>query len=316
MPPVKPVAAVTHAPVSRCGRSRPAARCARRRRSPTLRVRRLGRRSRARVRPPADRVLEEPLADRCALDASRRSRDSVPIGASTSRSTTGSSTSLTISRTGVNAYSRHEQRDDHARTQHPEPRRRRHVGSERDDFRLITGLAVAGTRIGAGAVRRVERPARRRRRKGTVTDLDTNSGIISRLTRSGSTWTKLDLVRGLPALRGEPRDERARARLRRPTRCTSGRAATRTWARRRTTSTTSPSTRTRRRSCGSTSTRSATSTYDLPTLTDEDHPGSDRARSAATPASTRRRSSRAVPCRSTRPVSAIRSRSCRRGRAS
>ncbi|QNP51189.1 hypothetical protein H9L05_13935 [Hymenobacter qilianensis] len=29
-------------------------------------------------------------------------------------------------------------------------------------------------------------------------NLDTNSGIISRLTRSGTSWTKLDLVRGLP----------------------------------------------------------------------------------------------------------------------
>jgi hypothetical protein len=29
-------------------------------------------------------------------------------------------------------------------------------------------------------------------------NLDTNSGVISRLTRSGSTWSKVDLVRGLP----------------------------------------------------------------------------------------------------------------------
>lgn len=33
---------------------------------------------------------------------------------------------------------------------------------------------------------------------GFDSNLDTNSGVISRLTRNGSSWTKLDLVRGLP----------------------------------------------------------------------------------------------------------------------
>ncbi len=64
--------------------------------------------------------------------------------------------------------------------------------------RLVTGLLVAGTasdpvvyisssdpRIGGG-------------HSGNTTGLDTNSGILSRLTRSGNSWTKLDLVRGLP----------------------------------------------------------------------------------------------------------------------
>ncbi len=64
--------------------------------------------------------------------------------------------------------------------------------------RLVTGLLVVGTaanpivyvtssdpRIGAG-------PA------GTDLNLDTNSGIVSRLTKNGSSWTKLDIVRGLP----------------------------------------------------------------------------------------------------------------------
>jgi len=64
--------------------------------------------------------------------------------------------------------------------------------------RLVTGLLVTGTannpviyvtssdpRIGAGL-------------DGTDLNLDTNSGIISRLTWNGSSWTKLDLVRGLP----------------------------------------------------------------------------------------------------------------------
>jgi len=64
--------------------------------------------------------------------------------------------------------------------------------------RLTTGLLVTGTparpvlyvtssdpRIGAGP-------------DGVDLDLDTNSGVISRLTRDGSRWRREDLVRGLP----------------------------------------------------------------------------------------------------------------------
>jgi len=64
--------------------------------------------------------------------------------------------------------------------------------------RLVTGILVTGTaanpvlyvtssdpRIGAGP-------------SGNDLNLDTNSGILSRLTWNGSTWVKLDLVRGLP----------------------------------------------------------------------------------------------------------------------
>jgi hypothetical protein len=64
--------------------------------------------------------------------------------------------------------------------------------------RLVTGLLVTGSptnpqiyvvssdpRIGAGT-------------SGDDLDLDTNSGVLSRLTRVGSGWQKLDLVRGLP----------------------------------------------------------------------------------------------------------------------
>jgi hypothetical protein len=64
--------------------------------------------------------------------------------------------------------------------------------------RQVTGILVTGTatspvlyvtssdpRIGAGA-------------SGTDTNLDTNSGIISRLTWNGTSWQKQDLVRGLP----------------------------------------------------------------------------------------------------------------------
>jgi glucose/arabinose dehydrogenase len=64
--------------------------------------------------------------------------------------------------------------------------------------REVTGILVVGTaanpviyvassdpRIGAGA-------------SGTDSNLDTNSGILSRLTWNGSAWIKVDLVRGLP----------------------------------------------------------------------------------------------------------------------
>lgn len=64
--------------------------------------------------------------------------------------------------------------------------------------RLLTGLVVSGTaarpvihavttdpRIGGG-IKKVNR------------NLDTNSGVLSRLTWDGSAWARLDLVRGLP----------------------------------------------------------------------------------------------------------------------
>lgn len=64
--------------------------------------------------------------------------------------------------------------------------------------RQVTGILVTGTaanptlyvsssdpRIGGGS-------------SGTDKNLDTNSGIVSRLTWNGAEWTKLDLVRGLP----------------------------------------------------------------------------------------------------------------------
>ena len=64
--------------------------------------------------------------------------------------------------------------------------------------RQVTGLLVTGTvnniviyvgssdsRIGGGG-------------GGSDLNLDTNSGTISRLTKSGNSWQRLDLVRGLP----------------------------------------------------------------------------------------------------------------------
>ena len=72
------------------------------------------------------------------------------------------------------------------------------AGYEVGGTRLVTGMLVAGTprrpviyvsssdpRIGAGE-------------SGEDFNVDTNSGVISRLTRGTSEWQRLDLVRGLP----------------------------------------------------------------------------------------------------------------------
>lgn len=71
--------------------------------------------------------------------------------------------------------------------------------------RLVTGILVAGSaanpiiyvtssdpRQGGGPPQASHGP------NGNDTNLDTNSGILHRLTKSGNTWSKLDLVRGLP----------------------------------------------------------------------------------------------------------------------
>ena len=44
----------------------------------------------------------------------------------------------------------------------------------------------------------LERSADRRRTDATDLNLDTNSGILSRLTKVGGSWQKVDLVGGLP----------------------------------------------------------------------------------------------------------------------
>ena len=64
--------------------------------------------------------------------------------------------------------------------------------------RIITGMLVVGSatnpviyvsssdpRVGGGS-------------SGELTNLDTNSGVVSRLSRAGSSWARLDIVRGLP----------------------------------------------------------------------------------------------------------------------
>jgi large repetitive protein len=64
--------------------------------------------------------------------------------------------------------------------------------------RQVTGLMTAGTAL--NPVLYVSSSDPRIAGGGTGTDagLDTNSGVISKLTKSGSSWSKVDLVRGLP----------------------------------------------------------------------------------------------------------------------
>ena len=63
---------------------------------------------------------------------------------------------------------------------------------------MVTGILVAGTAnnpeiyVASGDPRFGAGPS------GNDTNLDTNSVIISRLTKNGDSWSKTDLVRGLP----------------------------------------------------------------------------------------------------------------------
>ncbi|MEZ6244145.1 MAG: malectin domain-containing carbohydrate-binding protein [Phycisphaerales bacterium] len=61
--------------------------------------------------------------------------------------------------------------------------------------RMVTGLLVTGTAANPMIYVTSSDP---RIAVGEDSGLDTNSGILSRLTWTGSTWTKVDLVRGLP----------------------------------------------------------------------------------------------------------------------
>ncbi|WP_375438215.1 hypothetical protein, partial [uncultured Hymenobacter sp.] len=62
--------------------------------------------------------------------------------------------------------------------------------------RQVTGILVTGT--SNSPVLYVSSSDSRIGGPGGDLNLDTNSGIVSRLTRSGTTWSKMDLVRGLP----------------------------------------------------------------------------------------------------------------------
>ncbi len=64
--------------------------------------------------------------------------------------------------------------------------------------RQVTGILVAGTAASPVIYVSSSDPRIGGYAAGTNTGLDTNSGVISRLTLSGAVWSKQDLVRGLP----------------------------------------------------------------------------------------------------------------------
>jgi large repetitive protein len=64
--------------------------------------------------------------------------------------------------------------------------------------RQLTGILVTGTAASPQIYAVSTDPRAGGGAAGTDTELDTNSGILSRLTKVGGTWQKVDLVRGLP----------------------------------------------------------------------------------------------------------------------
>lgn len=66
------------------------------------------------------------------------------------------------------------------------------------DKRLMTGIHVAGTAANPIIYAASSDPRQAAGPSGNDSNLDTNSGILHRLTKNGNNWTKLDLVRGLP----------------------------------------------------------------------------------------------------------------------
>lgn len=64
--------------------------------------------------------------------------------------------------------------------------------------RQVTGIVVAGTAANPVIYVTSSDPRIGGNSAGTDTNLDTNSGVISRLTKNGNSWTRVDLVRGLP----------------------------------------------------------------------------------------------------------------------
>lgn len=64
--------------------------------------------------------------------------------------------------------------------------------------RLLTGIHVTGTAANPVIYAASSDPRQAAGPSGRDSDLDTNSGILHRLTKNGNNWTKLDLVRGLP----------------------------------------------------------------------------------------------------------------------
>lgn len=64
--------------------------------------------------------------------------------------------------------------------------------------RTMTGLYVEGTAAAPVIYVTSSDPRQAAGPSGTDSNLDTNSGMVHKLTKSGNTWTKQDLVRGLP----------------------------------------------------------------------------------------------------------------------
>ena len=67
--------------------------------------------------------------------------------------------------------------------------------------RQVTGMAITGTAAEPVIYVASSDPRQGGGPSGTPTNLDTNSGVISRLTRVNRVWQRLDLVRGLPRSR-------------------------------------------------------------------------------------------------------------------
>ncbi|MFK8081978.1 MAG: choice-of-anchor D domain-containing protein [Granulosicoccus sp.] len=64
--------------------------------------------------------------------------------------------------------------------------------------RLLTGIHVTGTAANPIIYAASSDPRQAAGPSGNDSNLDTNSGILHKLTKNGNNWTKLDLVRGLP----------------------------------------------------------------------------------------------------------------------
>ena len=64
--------------------------------------------------------------------------------------------------------------------------------------RLLTGILVVGTASNPIIYAASSDPRQAAGSSGTDSNLDTNSGILHKLTKNNGTWTKFDLVRGLP----------------------------------------------------------------------------------------------------------------------
>ncbi len=64
--------------------------------------------------------------------------------------------------------------------------------------RLVTGLVVTGTASSPVIYVTSSDPRIAAGPDGTDSNLDTNSGVVSKLTRGGGGWSRQDIVRGLP----------------------------------------------------------------------------------------------------------------------